>query len=186
MTINNKQIYVVLSKKPKMKLSDKIIEQVVSESVGQDAVQIVKALKNKKNISEFKISEQIKLEVNTIRNILYRLYDENLVTFIRKKDKVKGWYIYYWTFNPKRIKDLIKILKKKKLEKLKERLVREKSSDFFACKNNCIRLDFDQATEFEFKCPECGNLLNQEDNKKIMIDIEKSIKSLEKESKEKK
>ena len=166
-----------------MKLSDKLIEQVVSESVGEDAIKIVRTLKNKKNVSEFQIAENIKIEVNTIRNILYRLYHENLVTFIRKKDKIKGWYIYYWTFNPKRIKDLMHQLKKRKLEKLKERIVRERATDFYICKNNCIRLDFDQATEFEFKCPECSSLLHQEDNTKIIGEIEKQIKDLEKEVK---
>src|SRR3989338_5253527 len=161
-----------------MKLSDQLIEQVVAESVGEDAVSIVRALKNKKNISEFKIAEDVKIEVNLVRNILYRLYDENLVTFIRKKDKVKGWYIYYWTFNPKRIKDLMGQLKKRRFERLKERLEREKSSDFFLCENKCIRLDFDQATEFEFKCPECSSLLHQEDNKQIINDIEQNLKTL--------
>src|SRR3989338_6235511 len=158
-----------------MKLSDQLIEQVVAESVGEDAVSIVRALKNKKNISEFKIAEDVKIEVNLVRNILYRLYDENLVTFIRKKDKVKGWYIYYWTFNPKRIKDLVVQLKKKKLDRLNERFARESSSDFFVCDNNCIRLDFDQATEFEFKCPECGSLLQQENNASVRAEIEKEI-----------
>jgi len=181
LTINrNKLVYQLVIKEEKMRVSDKIIEQVVGEAVGQDAILIIRALKNKKNISEFKIAEEVKIEVNIVRNILYRLYDQNLVTFIRKKDKVKGWYIYYWTFNPQRIKYLMKTLKKRKLEKLKERLTREQSSDFFICQNNCIRLDFDQSTEFEFKCPECGNLLHQEDNQKTVEDIKKSVIELEK------
>ena len=105
---------------------------------------------------------------------------------MRKKDKQKGWYIYYWTFNGKRIKELVKSLKDQRLEKLKERLEREKSSQFFACKNKCIRLDFDQSTDFEYKCPECGNLLLEEDNKTMIEKIEKEIKILEKEIKSKK
>lgn len=168
-----------------MKLSDQLIEQVVGESVGEDAIPVIRALKNRKNISEFKIAEEVKLEVNIVRNILYRLFDENLVTFIRKKDKIKGWYIYYWTFNPKRIKDLTHSLKRRKLERFRERLVRERSTDFYICSNNCIRLDFDQSTEFEFKCPECGSLLNLEDNRKIIGEIEQSITSLEKDIKKK-
>ena len=116
-----------------MKLSNKIIEAVVSEVAGEDVVPLVKALKDKKNISEFKLAEDIKQEINITRNMLYRLYDANLVSFMRKKDKQKGWYIYYWTFNPKRIKDLSETLKKQRLEKLKDRLERENSSDFFTC-----------------------------------------------------
>jgi len=168
-----------------MKLSNKLIDEVISEVAGEDVLPLVKNLKNKKNVSEFLLAQNIKQEINKTRNMLYRLYNFNLVSFIRKKDKQKGWYIYYWTFNPKMIKYLSKTTKEKKLAKLKERIEREKSSDFFACDSQCIRLDFEQSTDFEFKCPECGSLLNQEDNREKIKDIEKKIKSLEKELKKK-
>ncbi len=114
---------------------------------------------------------------------MYRLYNKNLVSFIRKKDKIKGWYIYYWTFNAERIYSLTIDTKKKRLEKLKERLAREKESHFFMCENKCIRVDFEQATGFDFKCPECGELMNQEDNAQKIIEIEEEIKGLEKDLK---
>ena len=168
-----------------MKLSNKLIDGIISEVAGEDVLPLVKALKNKKNVSEFVLAQNIKQEINITRNMLYRLYNFNLVSFIRKKDKQKGWYIYYWTFNPKMIKYLAQTTKNKKLDKLKERLKREKSSNFFACQNQCIRLDFEQAVDFEFKCPECGSLLNQEDNREKIKEIEKDIKKLEKELKSK-
>jgi transcription initiation factor TFIIE subunit alpha len=166
-----------------MKLSNKLIEDVVSEVSGADVIPLVKALKNRKDVSEFKIADELKQEINLTRNMLYRLYDFNLVSFIRKKDKKKGWYIYYWTFNSKNITYLLKDLKKKKLERLKERLKREKGVDFYTCGNGCIRLDFEQATDFEFKCPECGSLLDLEDNSKKIDEIKKEIIKLEKEVK---
>jgi len=166
-----------------MKITNKVVEEVISEVAGTDVLPLVKYLKNKKNISEFKIAEALKKEVNETRNMLYRLYEANLVSFTRKKDKQKGWYIYYWTFNKKRIKDLVINLKKKKLEILTERLKREKSSQFFLCKNKCMRLDFDQASNFNFKCPECGSLLILEDNKEKIKKIEEEIKKLKKELK---
>jgi transcription initiation factor TFIIE subunit alpha len=172
--------------KKEMKLSNKVIEAVVSEVAGEDVIPLVKALKNKKNVSEFKLAEDIKHEINITRNMLYRLHNANLVSFIRKKDKQKGWYIYYWTFNPKMVKYLASNLKEKRLEKLKERIKREKSGDFFTCENQCVRLDFEQSTEFQFKCPECGELLNQEDNREKIKELEKEIKRLEKELKKKK
>jgi transcription initiation factor TFIIE subunit alpha len=166
-----------------MKLSNKIIENVVSEVAGEDVLPLVRVLKNKKNVSEFKLADSIKREVNETRNMLYRLYDANLVSFIRRKDKKKGWYIYYWTFNVRRVKYLVVDLKKKRLERLRERLEREKKENFFICQNRCIRLDFDQSTDFEFKCPECGSLLNQEDNTQKIKEIEEEIMDLEKEMK---
>jgi len=175
-----RQNYTVEVVVPNMKTSDKLIEEVIRQSVGVEIVPLVRYLRNRKNVSEFKIAEGIKQEVNITRNWLYRLYDLNLVTFIRKKDKIKGWYIYYWTFNPGRIKDLQIDLRRKRLEKLRDRLKRERGSDFFICKNKCIRLDFDQVTEYEYKCPECGSLMHQEDNAEHILSIEKEIQALEK------
>ena len=166
-----------------MKLPDEEIEDVVSKVAGEDVVRLIKALKNKKNVSEFTLADSIKKEINLTRNMLYRLYDSSLVSFIRKKDKKKGWYIYYWTFNTDRIKYLAKQIKKQRLEQLRERLEREKSSSFFTCKNQCIRLNFEQATDFEFKCPECGELLDQVDNTQKKAELEKEINKLEKELK---
>lgn len=163
--------------------SNKLIQEVVAEVAGPDVLPLVKALKNKKNVSEFKLADAIDEEINTIRNMLYRLYDYHLVTFIRKKDKKKGWYIYYWTFNTVRVKEVMKNLKNSKAERLRDRLAREKGSSFFTCENKCIRLDFEQAVEFEYKCPECGLILNQEDNSKRIAELTKALAKVEKEIK---
>ena len=168
-----------------MRLSNKIVEDVVGEVAGEDVIPLVKVLKNKKNVSEFKLADSIKQEVNKTRNMLYRLYDNNLVSFIRKKDKKKGWYIYYWTFDLKKIKYIVARLKKKRLAKLKDRLEREKQNQFYSCQSKCIRLDFDQSMNFEFKCPECGDLIEQEDNSEEIKKLETEIKELESETKKK-
>lgn len=169
-----------------MKLRPKIIRQAITEIAGEDVVPLVDNLKNKKNVSEFKLADNLKEGVNTVRNKLYRLHDFNLVSFMRKKDKQKGWYIYYWTFNMKQLKFIILNLKEKKLAKLKERLKREKETQFYMCPNKCMRLDFDQAMNFEFKCPECGKLLNIEDNSEKIKSIQDKIKQIESEIKESK
>jgi len=164
-----------------MKLSNKLVEDVVVAVAGEDVLPLVKLLKNKKNVSEFKIAESLKLEINVVRNMLYRLYHANLVSFIRRKDKKKGWYIYYWTFKLKQIKHLTMSLKKERIERLKDRLARENESSFFICSNSCMRLDFEQAVGFEFKCPECASIMQQESNEETKKKLEAEIKELEKE-----
>lgn len=166
-----------------MKITEKTIESVISEVVGEDTLELVNFLKSNKNVSEFTISTKIKQPVDAIRNQLYRLYNNNLVSFIRKKDKKKGWYIYYWSLNLDRIKYLVIDLKRKRLEKLKERLLREETNHFFSCPSGCIRVDFEQATNFEYKCPECGSLLSQEDNYSKIEAIKKEISIYEEELK---
>ena len=174
-----------------------MMEDVIAEVAGRDVIPLVRVLRNKKNVSEFTLAEAVKREINATRNMLYRLYENNLVNFIRKKDKKKGWYIYYWTFNVPRIKEIYVNLKKRKLEKLYERLEREQKTQFYVCYAQeqqadgttkqgqvTMRLDFDQAMNFEFKCPETGQLLELEDNspriKQILAEIEQIKKEIEK------
>ncbi|MFH1642405.1 MAG: hypothetical protein ABIC04_05915 [Nanoarchaeota archaeon] len=165
----------------KITLTNKKIQETVDEVGGEPAIKIVQFLKTRKNISEFIIADKTKLDMQTTRSTLYRLNGHNVATYIRKKDRQKGWYISYWTFNKKGVKDLIVKLKKQKIEKLKERLVKEEGNqgNFFICSKACVRLDFDQGTEFEFKCPECGGLLNQQDNVKTIENIKNKINELE-------
>ena len=74
-------------------------------------------------------------------------------------------------------------IKKKKLEKLKERIKRETDSNFFICEHKCMRVEFEQAMDFEFKCPECGELMEEQDNASKIDELTKDIKKLESELK---
>lgn len=164
-----------------MRLTNKLVNETIMETVGEMALPIVDFLKNRKNISEFIISEKTEIEIHGVRHILYALQKLNLATYKRKKDSKKGYYISYWTFHPKRVKEVITELRKEKLVKLKERLAREEANKncFFICQNACARLDFEQATNVEFKCPECGSLLIQQDNSRTIDYLKEQIKAME-------
>lgn len=169
-----------MARKKRDTLTNKKMYDILSQIGGEGAVKIVNYLKGRKNISEFIIAEKTKLDMQTTRNILYRLNNHNIALYIRKKDRKKGWYISYWTFDRKKVKELITRMRKDKLEKLKEQLKREESNmnNFYICTKACARLDFDHATELEFKCPECGSLLNQQDNTRTITNIKEKIKEI--------
>ena len=80
-----------------------ILKDVVSSIAGEKAKSLVDLLSGKKNVNEFLIAKKLKLTINQTRNILYKLADEGIVSFIRKKDSRKGgWYTYFWTINPEK------------------------------------------------------------------------------------
>ena len=160
-----------------------ILQKYIEIIAGKEGVKLLNLMKDCQNISEFKLAEDLKLTVNNVRNLLYKLNNHNLVYSIRKKDKEKGWYIYYWTFNFKHARDLLILEKKRKLEQLKQEINNEKH--FFICSNGCVRFDYEDALENEYKCPECGNILNQEDFNKRANEINNQIPLLEAESQEK-
>ena len=164
-----------------MRLTNQLVHSTISEVVGEEAIPIVEFLKNRKNISEFIIAEKTDTEIHMVRNILYRMQRLNLATYKRKKDSKKGYYISYWTFNPKRIKDLLLNIKRQQLDTLKERLQKEEENKncFFICQNACVRVDFEQGTELGFRCPECGSLLMQQDNTRTIDHLRERIKEME-------
>lgn len=152
---------------------------LIGEIVGDDIIPVVEILKNKQNVSEFKLAEKLKLTINEVRNKIYRLQEHNLIVSTRKKDKEKGWYIYYWTLNTKEIKRLIVSLANKKLSDLKKQLEREQETNFLECSNKCMRLKFEDALDYEFRCPECGGLMIEEKKNIRLENIKKQIKLLE-------
>jgi len=164
-----------------MKLILESIEDLVNTIIGEDVVPLIKILHNKDNISEFKLAEMLNVTVNQIRNMLYRLYEQNLVVYIRKKDKKKGWYIYYWSLNQKGIGNSILKTKLKQLDDFKVRIGREQDSQFFVCPNTCMRFPIETAMEYEFRCQECGSLMKELDNKKTIENIKNMITTLENE-----
>ncbi len=163
------------------KITKKLVHDIVCEVVGEDVLPVIEYLKDKHNISEFKIAENLNEEVNRIRNMLYRLHTHNLVTYIRKKDKLKGWYISYWTLNLKAVTSIQTKMRILKVENLKERLKREEENlnGFFLCPSLCTRLSLDSAIEYEFKCPECGSLMKQQDNSRTIVRLKEQIKEIE-------
>ncbi|MDO8510870.1 MAG: transcription factor [Nanoarchaeota archaeon] len=167
-----------------MRLTQKKIEEIMLSILGEEGLPLVKELSGKQNVSEFELADKLKKDIKIVRKMLYLLYNHNLVSFIRKKDKIKGWYIYYWTLQPESIKFSYIKRKKELLGKLQQRLEEESKELFFTCPNRCVRLNFDQAMDFEFHCPECGELLSQENNAERVETLRKKVGETEAELEE--
>ena len=161
--------------------SSKLTHSVVNESIGDEALPVVEYLKGRKDTSEFVIAKGIKAEVGFVRQMLYKLQNQNLVTYFRKKDREKGWYISYWTFNSKGVPDLALAIKRNRLQMLKERLRNEEKNKglFYICPKFCSRMEFEAATDVEFRCPECGKQLQNQDNGRTIERIRENITELE-------
>jgi transcription initiation factor TFIIE subunit alpha len=164
-----------------MKIAKEILSKTTAEAVGEDAVRIVEYLKGKENISEFKIAKDTREEIHKVRNILYRLNNHHLALYIRKKDRQKGWYISYWTLNEKRFREVYAKLQETRLVELKEKLKKEQEyrDGLYICPNLCTRMNFEHAMELSFTCPECGRILNPQDNTKTIEHLKSMIEEID-------
>jgi transcription initiation factor IIE alpha subunit len=76
-----------------MRLTKSLVREVTSQLIGDDVIQVTDILHNKRDVSEFVLAEKLDMDINGVRNMLYRLHNENMVTFTKKKDYTKGWYV---------------------------------------------------------------------------------------------
>ncbi len=159
-------------------MQDQLLYEAVEGIVGKTGHAIVDLLKNKKNVDEFKIANKLKITINQARNMLYKLYEHNIVNFIRKKDKRKGWYIYYWTLNTQKSLGYLLILKKREMQQLLSLLKSRKSKRFYQCKGCDIELSEESALNHEFLCPECGNLLQITESDERINEINRNINKI--------
>lgn len=165
------------------KLSGKEIDDLVVSLIGEEILPLVAQLKNKMNVSEFKLAENLNITVNQVRNMLYKMHQHNLVTFIRKKDKKKGWYIYYWTINEAFMREALINFMKRKMDDFRQKLEKEMEGNYFICPNKCTRVSLEQAMAQEFHCLECGELMQQQDNSRTIDNLKSRINELEEEIK---
>jgi len=166
------------SRKKKRILTDEELQDLIIQVAREDTVRLVDLIKGKKNVSEFKIADKLEITVNQVRNMLYRLQDHSLVTFTRKKDKKKGWYIYFWTFIMDKADLLALKLKRERVVFLKKQISREENNLMFACPRKCLRCNLENAMELGFKCPECESVLDKEDTTRKMSNIRKELSVL--------
>jgi len=157
-----------------------LLRNVVSAIAGEQASKMIDFIHDKKNINEFLIAKKLKLTINQTRNILYKLADEGIVSFIRKKDKKKGgWYTYFWTLNVG--KGLVRLRDRilKDLEKLKSQMNLKKTERFYHCPNCVIESNEETALLYQYTCPECGEVLHLKEKGKEIEHLEKEVAKLE-------
>ena len=160
-------------------MQDKLLEGIVSDIAGKSGLDILNLLLGKKDVNEFLLAKKLKLTINQIRNILYRLSNYSLVTFTRKKDKKKGWYTYFWTLDNEKALELLDSKIKKETDSLKSQLKSRETKRFYTCKVCKTEISEETALTHSFTCQECGDIYELAENKKLINDLRGSIARLE-------
>jgi len=147
---------------------------------GEEAVTVVKSLKKLGEGTDEIIANDCAIRLNTVRKVLYKLYDHGLVSCTRVRDEKTGWFIFYWRLQPDQLDAFIRSRKKRALDKLKQRLDFERNHTFFVCKTDVeVRVTFEEAMESSFKCGKCGNQLDNSENADMVSILESKIEKLE-------
>jgi len=155
-----------------------LLKNIIEEIAGKPAREIVDLLVGKKDVNEFLIAKKLKLTINQTRNILYKLSDSGLVSFTRKKDKRKGWYIYFWTLDSLKSLELLEKKLLEQAEQLKNQLKNKKTKRFYFCKTCNVEVGEEHALLNHFTCIECGEVYVLAEQDKAISELENKINKL--------
>ena len=168
-----------------MAVLDEELMKVARLFGGDEAVTVVNILKNKSEATDEMLANESSVRLNTVRKILYKLYDHGLVSCTRVRDEKTGWFIFYWKLQTDQLDAFIRSRKRRVLEKLKHKLDYEINHSFFICKKcGDVRVTFEEAMESSFRCSKCGGQLESSENAPVVEFLEKRIKQIEAELKQ--
>ncbi|MDP1728579.1 MAG: hypothetical protein Q8L27_00055 [archaeon] len=154
------------------------LKKVVENTAGIEAVRIVDLLYGKKDINEFLIAKKLALTINQTRNLLYRLSHLGILTSIRKKDKRKGWYIYFWTFNIMKSLEVLEQTLDDEINLLKKQLDDKHMKRYYRCKHCGREVNEEGALITNFICGECGEVYDLADNTAALEEVRKKVDKL--------
>ena len=159
---------------------DKFLEEVVVLVVGKQAEPIADLLNTKAHVNEFIIAKKLNITINQTRNILYKLSDFGLVSSIRKKDRKKGWYTYFWKIEILHALLFLKNEISKTIEQIHHQINSREKKQFYVCNRCNIEVTEETALLYDFTCNECGEIFTLKDNTKVLKDFRKDLERLNK------
>ena len=86
-----------------MSVLDEELIKIANLFGGEEAVTVVKSLKKIGEATDEIIANDCGIRLNTVRKVLYKLYDHGLVSCTRVRDEKTGWFIFYWRLQPRLI-----------------------------------------------------------------------------------
>ena len=159
-------------------MQTKLLNDIVGEIIGQHSPGVLEILEGKKDVNEFFIARKMKLTINQVRNIFYKMSNFGLVSFTRKKDKRKGWYTYFWTLNTEKSLELLNKRIEKEIENLNHQLKNRETKRFYFCETCKTEVNEEHALLHDFICQECGIVYKLNEDKKVIENLQHKIERL--------
>lgn len=158
-----------------------LLKKLVESIGGTQSIKLIDVLYGKKDVNEFLIAKKLNLTINQTRNLLYRLLNPGIISSKRKKDKRKGWYIYYWTLNIPKSLEILENKFSQDIFNLEKQLEIREQKRFYICAPCGIEVNEERALLNNFSCVECGEVYELGDNSGIIQETKKALDKLKSE-----
>ena len=153
-------------------LEDPVVQEILMDITDDEknSFSIIECIMNGKTSDE-EISDETQIKLNVVRKVLYKLYDAGVASYKRTKDPETKWEVYSWKFDQNKVSEIISKKYEDLSKKIEKSIKYEEENIFFACKSNGHRYKFENASENNFVCPECGETLEYVDNSTVIVEL---------------
>ena len=142
-----------------------LFRKIVDSLMGEDTVSVAEYLLENPEAVDEEIAEDLDLNIKVVRNSLFKLNEQSLARFRRIRNSETGYFVYHWTLDPSKMKDMINRRRNRIVSLLQRRIEYEEENLLYHCGNEeCKPMTLDQAYANDFICIHCGNTADQMDN----------------------
>ncbi len=160
-------------------LTDPIVQEVLIDITHDEesSISVIECLLSGVT-SDFDIAEETGINLTIIRKVLYDLYSAGITTYNRIEDPENTGDIYSWKFKQEKISEIIQDKYVNISLKIEKSIKYEEENMFFVCKSNNHRYKFENASDYNFECPVCGDSLEHQDNSELILELLKEKETI--------
>ena len=170
--MNDSYISFLFPGKEVYMLTDPIVQEILIDITHDEesSVSVIECILSGVT-SDFDIAEQTGINLTIIRKVLYDLNSVGIATYNRIEDPKNTGDIYSWKFKQERVCEIIQDKYVKISKEIEKKIEYEEENMFFMCRSNYHRYKFENASEYNFECPICGDNLEHQDNSGIILEL---------------
>jgi transcription initiation factor TFIIE subunit alpha len=155
------------------------LEAFIKEIAGKDGMRIIETIGDE-GCTDEAIEQKTEIKIAEVRCLLNHLHSYGVVEYKREKNLQNGWFTYTWNLNRERALSNYLARKKKEYDELRARIAYAENTCVYKCRKGCVRCEFDDAMENQFRCPKCKGMLRYENSDGNTRKIVERVKSMEK------
>ncbi len=158
-------------------LKDRAVIAFLKRVGGEKAPKVIQlTLKAGNAVTDEQIANKLGVKVTVVRAVFNRLHYWGLADYDKTRDEQTGWYTYTWHILPEKIFAALEAQIEEEISELKEKLEELTRFMLFECSEGHVRIPFEVAAEYEFRCPECGRELQPVDTEREKQKIREEIR----------
>jgi len=151
----------------------------IHRMVGDEGMELIDKFPENAEHSDEDLAVMTDINLNSVRNTLYTLYERRLAEYRRIKNNETGWLTYLWHLEADNIEPALSQDVDAVLVKLRNRAKFEEQNDFYICSQCGVTITFNQAMDLEFKCPTCDEPLGHFENELLLNALLRRIEAIE-------